>query len=151
MSGTLSGMLRWEQLDALWLRVRAAPQGWYLSLAGEPPPEAPLDAAGLNRFLDEIDALLRREHVHSFCGIVYADQPEQPGFIKIYDPHHMGAFCASGSAPTPARWVLSRSRPEPEPVRDPAPAPDARRCGWGRFWRTWGTWGGRGARGGGKP
>lgn len=134
MNGPLSGMLHWEQLDALWLRVRAEPQGWYLSEAGEPPPDAPLDAAGLNRCVDEIDALLRREHARSYCGLVYADRPEQPGFIKIYDPQHMGSFCASGSTPTPARWVLSRS--PPEPIHEPAPASASRRHWWTRRWDT---------------
>jgi hypothetical protein len=131
MNGTLSGMLRWEQLDALWQRVRAEPQGWYVSQVGEPVPAAPLEAAALERFVGELDTLLRREHPESYCGVVYADQPEQPTFIKVYDPHHMGSFCSCSSTPVPPRWVLSRCRPER--IADTAPAPAARRHWWQRL------------------
>jgi hypothetical protein len=131
MDGYLHGMLRWPQLDALWGRVRADAQGWYASQVGEPPPSAPLAAEALRRFVDEVDALLRREHQADYCGIVYADDPAQPTFIKIFDPQHMGSFCGCGSTPIPPRWVLSRCRPEP--IVDDAPAPAARRSSWRRL------------------
>jgi hypothetical protein len=126
--------LRWPQLDALWARVRADARGWYVSQVGEPLPTAPLDADELIRFVDEVDALLRREHLVDYCGIVYADDPVQPAFIKIYDPHHMGSFCGSSSMPIPQRWVLSRCRPER--IVDDAPAPAARRSWWRRLFAS---------------
>jgi hypothetical protein len=131
MNGYLHGMLRWPQLDALWARLRADPQGWYACQVGEALPSAPLDAAALVRFVGEIDALLRREHQADYCGIVFADDPEQPALIKIYDPHHMGSFCGSGSTPIPPRWVLTRCRPEP--IQDDAPMPASRRSWWRRL------------------
>lgn len=131
MSGYLVGILHWPQLDALWRCVRADPQGWYASQVGQAPPASPLDAAALNRFVDAVDALLRREHDHDFCGIVYADHLEQPALIKIYDPSQMGSFCSCASAPTPARWVLSRCRPDPIPDDPPKPATPPR--GWRRL------------------
>jgi len=131
MDGYLRGMLYWEQLDALWLRVRAEPQGWYVSQLGEAVPSAPLEAQALSRFVDEIDALLRSEHRQNFCGVVYADVPELPTFIKIFDPRHMGSFCSCSSTPIPPRWVLSRSHPEP--IQDDAPADGARRRWWSRL------------------
>jgi hypothetical protein len=131
MDAYLLGMLRWPQLDALWARVRADAQGWYASQVGEPLPSAPLDADALMRFVDEVDALLRREHQADYCGIVYADDPVQPAFIKIYDPQHMGSFCGCSSTPIPPRWVLSRCRPEP--IVDDAAVPAARRSWWRRL------------------
>jgi hypothetical protein len=38
MNGEFHGILRWTQLDDLWGRVRAEPEGWYVSLAGEVAP-----------------------------------------------------------------------------------------------------------------
>ena len=37
--GSFTSALRWSDLDALWLRLRAdAGGGWYLYAIGEPPP-----------------------------------------------------------------------------------------------------------------
>ncbi len=131
MNGPLRGMLRWPQLDALWLRVREQPQGWFVSQAGEPAPTKPLEADELLRFVTELDALLRREHLHDFCGIVFADDPERPAVVKIYDPHNLGSFCNCSGIPVPTRWVLSRSRPDR--IGGEPPGPDGRRQWWRRL------------------
>ena len=131
MNGYLHGMLRWPQLDALWVRVRADPHGWYAVQVGETLPSAPLAVDALRRFVDEVDALLRREHQADYCGIVYADDPERPTLIKIYDPHHMGSFCGSGAEPIPPRWLLTRHRPEP--IDDRVTVPESRRSWWRRL------------------
>lgn len=132
MDGYLRGMLHWEQLDALWLRIRAEPQGWYVSQLGEAAPAVPLDAQALLRFVDEIDVLLRREHQQTFCGIVYADLPEEPTFVKIFDPHEMGSMCSCSREPVLPRWVLSRCRPDA--LGGDAPAAGAHRPWWSRLW-----------------
>ena len=131
MDGYLRGMLNWEQLDALWRSVRSEPRGWYVSQAGEAVAASPLEAQALLTFVDEVDALLRREHEHDFCGIVFADDSERPAFIKIFDPGNVGSFCHSGGAQIPPRWVLSRSKPER--IEDDAPAPGARKRWWSRL------------------
>lgn len=131
LNGNFKAMLHWQQLDDLWLRVRAEPQGWYASLVGQAAPEFPMDAEALNRFIDEVDALLRREHQHDFCGIVYVDAHEHPAFIKIFDPHNLGSFCSCSSTPIPPRWVLSRIKPER--IEDLAPLPGSRRSWWSRI------------------
>jgi hypothetical protein len=76
--GGFTSALRWPQLDALWERVRTEPVGWYVYAVGEAPPDAVVDTEQLLRFVEEIDALLRREHDEDYCGIVYADEPEAP-------------------------------------------------------------------------
>lgn len=131
LNGNFVGMLDWPQLDALWLRVRSEPQGWYASQSNEAVPTTPLSVDALNHFIDEVDALLRREHKQSFCGIVYADNREQPAFIKIYDPHNMGSFCSCSSAPVQPLWVLSRIKPEP--LEEDTPRPGARSSWWRRL------------------
>ncbi|MGF1547841.1 MAG: hypothetical protein ACFCUG_11000 [Thiotrichales bacterium] len=131
INGPFRGILRWEDLDALWARVRAEPQGWYASLAGQAPPEATLEADALAHFVTEIDTLLRREHEHDYCGIVYADDPQRPDLIKIYDPHHLGSSCGSSGQRIPPRWILSRLRPAR--IEDDAPLPGVRRRWWERI------------------
>ena len=120
-NGYFFGTLEWADLDALWARLLAAPEGWYASLSGEPPPEAPLEVEALRRFVTELDALLRREHVEKFCGIVFADNREQPGFIKIYDPNNLGCSCGTQVGANVPRWVLSRLRPDSIVVDQPLP------------------------------
>lgn len=112
MSGKFYGVLQWADLDVLWGRVRAAPQGWYAALTGQEPPETAMSADELMKFVREIDILLRREHEHDYCGVVYVDDPANPQLIKIFDPHNMGTGCRVGGAPIPPQWVLSRDKPE---------------------------------------
>jgi hypothetical protein len=52
----------------------------------------PAAAADVSAFIERIDALLRAEHHESYCGIVYADDIENPRLIKIYDPNNLGSF-----------------------------------------------------------
>jgi hypothetical protein len=73
---------------------------------GEVAPTLPLDADTLGRLVDEVDALLRREHQHNFCGIVYVDSREQPRFIKIFDPHNLRSSCTCSATPIAPRWPL---------------------------------------------
>jgi len=128
LSGRFFGVIRWQDLDGLWLRVQAEPEGWYASLAGEAAPEAPMSTDALKSFVTEVDTLLRRKHEEDYCGIVYADDLEQPTFIKIYDPNHLGSSCGTHSGAYPPRWVLSRLRPER--IVDDASLPNGRKRWW---------------------
>lgn len=129
MNGYFKGILQWRELDALWERLRAQPDGWYASLAGEVAPTQTLDPNDLQRLVAELDALLRREHDYDYCGIVYADDAEQPSLIKIYDPNNLGSSCGCGGSRIPPRWVLSRI--PPTAIEDNAPLPAGRK----RWWR----------------
>ena len=128
MNGSFRGMLQWADLDALWARVRANPEGWYVSLVGIEPAQQAMTPAALDTFITEVDSLLRREHDYSYCGIVYADDTEHPSFIKIYDPHNLGSSCGSSGVRIPPRWVLSRI--PPALIVDEAPLPNSRRRWW---------------------
>lgn len=129
--GGFTSALRWPQLDALWERVRAAPDGWFVYAVGEEPPTAPVEAGKLLAFIDEIDALLRREHDEDYCGIVYADDPAAPTMIKIYDPNNLGVVCGSSDHPPLPGWVLSHLAPVDLPAAQ-AP-PGGRRRWWRRL------------------
>ena len=110
--GTFSGVLRWPQLDALWETLRTgADDGWYIYAVGEAPPTRTSTAEELRRFIDEVDVLLRREHDEDYCGIVYADSFEAPGFVKIFDPNNLGVSCGYSDNPPLPGWILSRIPP----------------------------------------
>jgi hypothetical protein len=130
--GSFTSALRWSDLDALWLRLRAdAKAGWYLYAIGEPPPEAPADGGMVERFIDEIDALLRREHDERLCGIVYADDLRVPSLVKIYDPNNLGVVCGSSSNPPLPGWVMSKLPPVDLPATQLVPK--SRRRWWQRL------------------
>jgi len=106
--GSFTSALRWHHLDALWERVRErAEAGWYIYAIGEVPPAEPSDQARVRSFLEEIDKLLRAEHREDYCGIVYADDLQQPSFLKIYDPHNLGVSCGYSDNPPLPGWVMS--------------------------------------------
>jgi len=129
--GSFTSALRWPQLDALWERVREhADAGWYLYAVGEPPPVAPSEAAQVLAFVAELDTLLRAEHPHDYCGIVYADDLDEPTLIKIYDPHNLGVSCGFSTNPPLPGWVMSRIPPCDLPAS--RAAPNNRRRWWRR-------------------
>lgn len=130
--GSFTSALRWSDLDALWMRLRAdAKGGWYLYAIGEPPPVAPADAAKVEYFIEAIDALLRREHDERLCGIVYADDLRIPSLVKIYDPNNLGVVCGSSSQPPLPGWVMSKLAPVDLPAT--RLLPKGRRRWWQRL------------------
>ena len=110
--GSFTSALRWHHLDALWQRLRDdADSRWYIYAVGETPPDQTATADMFMQFLDEIYNLLRKEHEEDYCGIVYADDLQNPTFVKIYDPHNLGVSCGFSHNPPLPGWVLSRLKP----------------------------------------
>ncbi len=110
--GSFTSALRWHHLDALWARLKTrAGDGWYIYAIGEVPPDRPADAEQVQAFINKIDRLLREEHEEDYCGIVYADDLEQPAFVKIYDPNNLGVSCGYSDNPPLPGWLLTRIRP----------------------------------------
>jgi hypothetical protein len=111
-NGLLRGILRWPELDAVWEQLhRRNDGGWYVYTIGRPPPSAPASLDEFERFLVEVGQRLRDEHKEDYCGIVYADDPGEPRFLKIYDPGNLGMVCGSSGAPPLPGWTLSRVAP----------------------------------------
>ncbi|MHB1950594.1 MAG: hypothetical protein ACYCQK_03890 [Acidiferrobacteraceae bacterium] len=126
-----TGVLQWEQLDSFWRVMRArAGDGWYLYAVGEVVPVTPASGAEVERFIGEIDALLRREHEEDYCGIVYTDSLSEPTFVKIFDPNNLGVQCGFSDHPPLPGWVMSLI--PPADLLTPQPLPGSRR----RWWRT---------------
>jgi hypothetical protein len=120
MNGVLFSLLSWQQLSEFWSRLdRAA--GWYLYALGEPLPREPSSSEQVEKFIQEIDALLRRDHRESYCGIVYADDLANPRLVKIYDPNHLGSSCGSSKNPPLPGWIMSRVPPAELKLRHELP------------------------------
>jgi hypothetical protein len=131
--GSFVSMMRWPQLNELWTTLRQqADAGWYIYAIGEAPPTAPVNAAGLEAFVTEIDALLHREHEEDYCGIVYVDDRESPSLVKIYDPNNLGVSCGFSEQPPLPGWTLSLL--PPCDLQAALPPPGNRRRWWQRLW-----------------
>lgn len=120
-NGRFVGLRRWDDFDALLDSLRGAPDGWYVSMTGEALPVEPVPAESFLAFLDEISALLRRDHAYDYCGIVYVDDRDKPEMVKIYDPNNLGTSCGTGSRRVMPRWVVSRCVPAPIEAVEPTP------------------------------
>lgn len=110
--GRFTSLMRWHDLDAFWDSLRQqVDNGWYIYHVGDAPPESPVDSNKLLQFIDEVDALLRKEHEEDYCGIVYTDSKEHPGYIKIFDPNNLGVSCGYSEKPPLPGWILSKIQP----------------------------------------
>jgi len=127
--GLLYGIMRWDQLTQFWEKVDAG-AGWYLYAVGTEAPIQPADAEHVQKFIRDLDSLLRHEHQEDYCGIVYADNLDKPSFIKIYDPNHLGSSCGSSkNTPLPG-WVMSLIPPS---ALNPIVVPQSRKRWWQGF------------------
>lgn len=110
--GAFINMLRWEQFDRLWEKLRNDPQAWYVYELDTTVPDQPFDKQQWPGFLDQLAVQLREQHGEDYCGIVYADNPEQPTYIKIYDPKNLGVVCGISDLPPPLPgWIISQAQP----------------------------------------
>lgn len=129
-NGRLTGVLRWRDLDALWSQLqRLNDGGWYVYAVGDAPPTKPASRDRFESSLAEIRQRLLQEHQEDYCGIVYADDLENPAFVKIFDPWNLGKVCGSSADPTLPGWTLSRMVPQDLTHAGSQPA------GRGRWWR----------------
>lgn len=127
--GGFAGILRWPQLDELWQTLRQQnDKQWYIYAVGETPPDNPSNHEQLVLFIQEIDRLLKEEHEEEYCGIVYADNFEDPSFIKIYDPNNLGVVCGFSDNPPLPGWALSLQ--QPVDLEAALPPPGNRRRWW---------------------
>jgi hypothetical protein len=134
LQGRFEGILRWQQLDELWPKLKQSEADWYFYQVGSPLPETALSGAALAESIDGLDALLRQEHDYDYCGIVYADDLKQPTLVKVYDPSNLGSSCSHpGAPPIPPRWIISQY--PPQEIVDEAPMPNNRKRWWNQLFR----------------
>ena len=130
--GRFIGILEWDQLDAFWRTLsKQADKGWYIYAVGEATPSRVSTADEVKTFINEINTLLHKEHQEDYCGIVYADDKSNPGFIKIFDPNNLGVSCGFSTHPPLPGWILSKL--PPVDLKAPLAMPRNRRHWWQRL------------------
>jgi hypothetical protein len=131
LDGRFVGVLRWEQLEDLWEKIGSSSKAWYMYQVGSEPPSLPMKGDALRHALQELDQLLRADHEHDYCGIVYADRRDDPTLVKVYDPNNLGFSCGSSGLKIPPRWIISLQRPTE--ITDDSPTPKNRQRWWQRL------------------
>ena len=132
--GKFTNMLRWEQLDDLWDTVRKNNKQWHIYAVGETPPDDVVSAQQLDNFISEVTHLLKEEHQEDYCGIVYANNRENPSLIKIYDPNNLGVVCGFSKNPPLPGWILSELKPVD--LNAALPQPGNRKRWWQRVFHA---------------
>lgn len=130
--GNFTSVMRWHQLDEFWDSFKPqVDDEWFIYAVGQTPPEAPMSKDMVLKFIDEIDALLRKDHEEDYCGIVYIDNKEVPAYIKIFDPNNLGVSCGFSEKPPLPGWILSKV--QPVELEDALYPPGNRRKWWQRI------------------
>jgi hypothetical protein len=117
--GKFSGTLNWQQFDALFDRLAAAGGEWFVFDPTGDAPDSPVP--DLAESLAEARACVEQVRSRSYCGAVFADSFEVPGFVKVFDPYKMGGVCGGSGERVLPRWIFSRLAPDPLPLLPEAP------------------------------
>jgi len=112
VTGSLVGILGWDELDQVWQRVcQAGNSGWYLYKSGEQPPDVAIAEDELKVCLASLNERLRESHAKEYCGVVYVDSVDEPTLLKIFDPESLTSICnIYGKTPLHG-WVISKLKP----------------------------------------
>ena len=113
--GAFTGILKWEDMDALWEVLARAPDGWHVFDPEQEAPGAPLEAGDFVAFLEEARGLLETRRDLEHCGAAYVDDRMAPSFVKVFDPTGMGSSCSISGAPILPRWIVTQMAPDSLP------------------------------------
>jgi len=110
--GCFTNMLRWPQVEQLCQLLKSQKnKHWFLYSTNQAAPSQVASHDELISYINNVDQQIKQLHKYDYCGIVYADEPESPEFIKIYHPKNLGTSCgSSGNSPIPG-WILSTIAP----------------------------------------
>lgn len=120
--GRFSGVLSWDDFDALWNRLAAAEAGWFVFDPTGDAPDTPQGATEFAATLDEARGMLEQVRGRPYCGAVFVDDIAAPTFVKVFDPYRMGAVCGSSGDRVMPRWVFCRIAPDALPLVEEPPA-----------------------------
>ena len=111
-NGRFFGLLKWEQMDALWLQLHDYPSDWYVFDFEKPQPSLVSSAEDFKQFLNDAMGFLLSRKINEHGGLVYVDEQTAPEFIKIFDPRKMGSSCGGSGGRTYPRWTISIIKPD---------------------------------------
>lgn len=118
-AGRFAGVPTWDGFDKFWARLEGAGGSWYVfDPAGDAPVSPTEDFAAV---LAEARACVEQVRGRGFCGAVFADDLDAPGFVKVFDPYRMGGVCGGSGERVMPRWIFSRIAPDALPLLPPEP------------------------------
>ncbi|MBT3965318.1 MAG: hypothetical protein HOD55_00315 [Candidatus Thioglobus sp.] len=109
--GRFIGIMQWGDCNALLEKLINNPNDWYLY---DTLNSVPNETADADLFINKINAIkdtLTSEHQERYCGIVYANDLDNPSFVKIFHPNNLGKSCGSSENPPLPQWLLSKTKP----------------------------------------
>jgi len=110
--GRFIGIMQWNDCNVLLEKLITKPaDNWYLYDTLSPVPQTTMSADKLVKNLTKIHNILKTEHQERYCGIVYADDLNNPSFVKIFHPNNLGKTCGSSEHPPIPQWLLSKTKP----------------------------------------
>jgi len=111
-TGRLSGLLSWDEFDAVCEIIRQRPDtGWYIYALDEQPPREMASGVELDRFVATLKDKIHKEYGRKHCGIAFVDSMSDPTLFKIFNPRMLKSICnIYGSAPLHG-WIISRLEP----------------------------------------
>ena len=87
-------------------------EGWYIYEVNRSVPDSVTQNNNVAIKIEQIDQHLRKEHEEDYCGIVYADNLDNPEFIKVFDPKSIGTSCSIAKTPPLPKWIISKIKPQ---------------------------------------
>lgn len=111
LDGRFEGILRWEDLTRFWDRLIAQNKPWYIYEVGLAVPTQLQSPEDVKKTVKSIDTFLHKEHDHDYCGIVYADDVQNPTLVKVLNPNNLGASCGTGGVKIWPKYILSLEPP----------------------------------------
>ena len=118
--GRFHGIPTWDGFDAFWARLAASGGDWYVFDPTADAPAAPHPAFATA--LADARATVEQVRNRGFCGAVFADDLDTPGFVKVFDPYRMGGVCGGSAERVMPKWIFSRLPPDPLPLVPDRPA-----------------------------
>jgi len=135
--GRFSGCIRWEHAEAVAEAAAASGATWY-AVSPEAGPEAPVETLSGEEAAERLRehlAEMRRAKKGDYCNLVFVDDPEAPGLIKVFHPRRSGDACRVGGDPIPPWLLLSRYPVESAVYAPEPPAEDEPVSRWRRVLR----------------
>jgi len=110
--GRFIGIMQWDDCHALLQKLINQPNGWYLYDTLEVAPDKTINVDDFINQINTIKDILTSEHQERYCGIVYANDLDNPTFVKIFHPNNLGKSCGSSEHPPIPQWLLSKTKPK---------------------------------------
>ena len=112
VTGNLSGLLSWQEFDAVCeYIIQNADKGWYIYALDKQPPVNTVTSAELDHFITSLNKTVHQQYNREHCGIAFVDTLSEPTFFKIFNPKLLKSICNIYGASPIHGWIISQQKP----------------------------------------